>query len=114
MEAHAAHAERRRALELLGEPGGGAAPLGLVARGGVEHVRGVHDHVGRRDPGRRERGTEAIHPLGANRRLVAVVLRDGSEDLERGGAGAGRPPDRHVDAARIDGVGAEVAAHDLL
>ena len=67
-----------------------------------------------RDPGRRERGAEALHPLGPDGRLVAVVLRDGGEDLERRGAGAGGAPGRHVDAAVVDGVGAEVARHGFV
>ncbi len=78
-----ADAERGRSLQLLPKPGGRPSPLLLVGRGGVEHVRRVHQHVGRLDARRAERLAESLHPLGADGGLVAVVLGDGGEDLQR-------------------------------
>ena len=44
------------------------------------------------------------HALRPNRNFVAVILRDGREDLERLHVGVRRPANRHVDPAVSDRV----------
>ena len=58
-----------------------------------------------------ERGTKSRDALRSNRDAIAVVLRDGGEDLERLHARARRAARRHVDAAVVDRVGAEEVSH---
>ena len=112
MKAHRADAERRRALELLGEAVARARPLLLVRRRGVEHVRRVRDDESWIDLRLAERVAKARHALGSDRALVAVVLRDGGEDLQRAHARVARPARGHVDAAVVDRVCAEVVVHE--
>ena len=76
-----------------------------------EHVGGMgHDVLPARSPPL-ERRLEARDPLGLHRDPVAIVLRDGREDLECGHAAVAGPERSLVDAAVVDRVGAEYAGH---
>ena len=72
-------------------------PLFFVGGGEVEHVGGMHHHVPRFDAALVQGPSEALHPLGADRHLVAIVLGNRAEDLHRAASPRGRrgaPPGR--------------------
>src|SRR5690242_14491808 len=77
----------------------------------VQHVCGVRNDVPRGDLRLTERRAKTVDALGANRRLVAVVLRNRGEDLQGLHPRAAGPAHGHVDAAVIDRVGSEVERH---
>ena len=107
MEAHGPDAERGRSFQLLAQSGACAAPLFLVGGRCVEHVGRVDHHVLRRDPDLRQGLPEPGHPFRPDRALVAVVLGNGGEDLQRAHSGGPSPSGGHVDAAIVHGVRAD-------
>ena len=112
MKAGRTDAEGRGALELLLQPRRGAPPLRLVVARRVEYIGGVRHHVRRFDSGFRQRRPEAGDPLRPDRGLVAVVLGDRREELQRLHAAPAGAERGHVDAARVDGMGADQSRHD--
>ena len=110
MEADGEGAERRRALELLAQAGGGALVLLLLGARRVEHVGAVDHHVLAGDAELGEGGVEALDARRLDGRLVAVEARRRGEELQGARAGGGGAPRGHVDAAVVDGVDAEEVA----
>src|SRR5689334_14233389 len=111
MKAHDADAELRRALQLLGQSIARTGPLLRFGRGGVENVSRVRDHVPRRNRGLCQRRAKSLNTLRTDRHLVAVVLGDRGEDLQRLHTGASRAARGHVDAAIVDRVSAQKECH---
>ena len=107
MKTHAAHAKRGRAFEFLGQPGHGTFPLFWLGGRAVQHIRRMHDHVFGADVGRLQCVAKPRHAIWLHAHFVVVVFGHGAEDLQGLHAATTGAACRHVNAARIDAVGAE-------
>ena len=113
VKAHASHTERRGALKLLGERGGGTIPLLVVGRGAVDHVRGMHDDVLGADAGLGQCFLISGESLRLHPDFVIVELGDRAENLQCLHAGLARTTRGHGDATAIDAVRAKEKRHTI-
>src|SRR5881409_2577963 len=101
----------RSALQLFHQSVSRARPLVGVRRTGIQDICAVRHEALRIETRCLDRGAEALGALGADRRFVAVKLRDRGEQLHRVHARIGGPADRHVEPTVIDGVCAQPVPH---